>query len=179
VVSSSFRLPRAALSIRTRCLSAGGISTFSRQLDSPQRYLHEMTPVTFSPSVARRFHDGPREKHRAFIALGSNLGDRVDMIEKACRAMETKGETDSDIRIVRTSSLWQTTAMYVLDQGDFLNAICEVSFETTSLRFVSQSSSLCRSLQITVLLISLLPTGKLLRLPQTMRSSTQTDFQIP
>ncbi|EKG17168.1 78-Dihydro-6-hydroxymethylpterin-pyrophosphokinase HPPK [Macrophomina phaseolina MS6] len=61
--------------------------------------------------------------HRAFIALGSNLGDRIAMIERACNAMESRG----DIRILRTSSLWETKAMYVEDQGNFVNGACEVS----------------------------------------------------
>lgn len=45
------------------------------------------------------------------------------MIEQACNAMESKG----DIRILRTSSLWETKAMYVEDQGNFVNGACEVS----------------------------------------------------
>lgn len=45
------------------------------------------------------------------------------MIEQACNAMESKG----DIRILRTSSLWETKPMYVEDQGSFVNGACEVS----------------------------------------------------
>ena len=60
--------------------------------------------------------------HRVFIALGSNLGDRFDMIEKACQAMEA-----TNIRIVRTSSLWETSPMYVERQGRFINGVCEVA----------------------------------------------------
>ena len=63
--------------------------------------------------------DGP---HRAFIALGSNMGDRLDMIERACKLLEHSG----DVSILRTSSLWETKAMYVENQADFLNGICEV-----------------------------------------------------
>jgi 2-amino-4-hydroxy-6-hydroxymethyldihydropteridine diphosphokinase/dihydropteroate synthase len=55
------------------------------------------------------------------IAFGSNLGDRFDWIEKACREMEAAG-----IRIIATSGLWQTKAMYVEDQADFLNGVCIV-----------------------------------------------------
>lgn len=62
-------------------------------------------------------------EHHAFIALGSNLGERVSMIEKACNEMEATGV----IRIRRTSSLWETRAMYVLDQDNFVNGVCEVS----------------------------------------------------
>jgi 2-amino-4-hydroxy-6-hydroxymethyldihydropteridine diphosphokinase/dihydropteroate synthase len=61
-------------------------------------------------------------RHRAFVALGSNLGDRVGMIETACREMDQSGK----IRVLRTSSLWETKAMYVLDQDKFVNGVCEV-----------------------------------------------------
>lgn len=49
------------------------------------------------------------------------MGDRFDWIEKACREMEAAG-----IRIYATSGLFQTTAMYVKDQGDFLNGVCMI-----------------------------------------------------
>ena len=63
---------------------------------------------------------GPRQQ-TAYIALGSNLGDRVSEIEKACREMDKRG-----IRVKRTSSLWETEPMYVTDQDRFLNGACEV-----------------------------------------------------
>lgn len=66
--------------------------------------------------------DTPRP-HRAFIALGSNIGDRIGMVEKACSEMER-----SNIKIKRTSSLFETAPMYVLDQDFFLNGVCEVGF---------------------------------------------------
>lgn len=58
--------------------------------------------------------------HRAFIALGSNVGDRIEMIEKACREMDR-----ANIKVKRTSSLFETTPMYVLDQATFMNGVCE------------------------------------------------------
>ena len=60
-------------------------------------------------------------KRTAYIALGSNLGDRVAMIEQACREMDSRG-----IRVKKTSSLWETEPMYVLDQDRFVNGACEV-----------------------------------------------------
>ena len=62
------------------------------------------------------------KKHRAYVALGSNMGDRVAMIEQACKEMEASGE----IKVLRTSSLWETKAMYVVDQDMFVNGACEV-----------------------------------------------------
>ena len=67
-------------------------------------------------------NQGSRDAARtAFIAMGSNQGDRVAMIEAACREMDRRG-----IRVQRTSSLWETEPMYVLDQDKFLNGACEV-----------------------------------------------------
>lgn len=63
----------------------------------------------------------PRKK-AAYIALGSNLGDRVAEIERACNEMDRRG-----IKVKRTSSLWETKPMYVEDQARFLNGACEVS----------------------------------------------------
>lgn len=60
--------------------------------------------------------------HIAYIALGSNLGDRISMIERACNEMSQRG-----IKVKRTSGLWETEPMYVLDQDKFLNGVCEVS----------------------------------------------------
>ncbi|KAK4222091.1 Dihydropteroate synthase-like protein [Podospora fimiseda] len=63
-------------------------------------------------------------KRMAYIALGSNLGDRIGWIEKACMEMDKRG-----IKVKRTSSLWETEPMYVLEQDRFVNGACEV--ETT------------------------------------------------
>ena len=60
--------------------------------------------------------------HKAYVALGSNLGDRIGIIEKACKLMEE----DGDIKISRTSSLYETEPMYVTDQNSFINGACEV-----------------------------------------------------
>ncbi|CAG8960889.1 hypothetical protein HYFRA_00002426 [Hymenoscyphus fraxineus] len=59
----------------------------------------------------------------AYIALGSNLSNRVDWIERALREMKKK----KVIRLLRTSSLWETDPMYVLEQDKFLNGVCEIS----------------------------------------------------
>lgn len=60
--------------------------------------------------------------HRAYLALGSNIGDRIKVIELACRAMMNRG-----IKVTRTSALYETKAMYLEDQQPFINGACEVS----------------------------------------------------
>lgn len=70
--------------------------------------------------------------HRAFIALGSNVGSRIEMIEKSCQEMDRAG-----IRVKRTSSLFETAPMYVLDQDPFINGVCEVSLPKYQTLFLS------------------------------------------
>ncbi|PSN69505.1 folic acid synthesis protein [Corynespora cassiicola Philippines] len=77
-------------------------------------------------------------QHRAFIALGSNLGDRVAEIERACKEMEAGGS----IRIRRTSSLWETKAMYVLDQDKFVNGVCEVETSLSPMELLDELQSI-------------------------------------
>jgi hypothetical protein len=60
--------------------------------------------------------------HLAYIALGSNIGDRIAWLESACKEMRASG-----IEVLRTSSLYETKAMYVEDQDPFINGVCEVS----------------------------------------------------
>ncbi|KAF1843339.1 folic acid synthesis protein-like protein [Cucurbitaria berberidis CBS 394.84] len=72
--------------------------------------------------------------HRAVIALGSNMGDRVAMIEQACKEMESTGR----IKIKRTSSLWETKAMYVLDQDMFVNGACEIETSLSPIELLDE-----------------------------------------
>ena len=71
--------------------------------------------------------------HRAYVALGSNVGDRFGMIELACLKMGYRG-----IHVVRTSGLYETKAMYVEDQPPFINGACEVGIVMTWSEIVSQ-----------------------------------------
>ena len=64
----------------------------------------------------------PNGSHRVYIALGSNVGDRTANIESACQQMHDRG-----IKVIRTSALYETKAMYLEDQESFVNGACEVS----------------------------------------------------
>jgi len=59
---------------------------------------------------------------RAFLSLGSNLGDRGATLEAALRAVEAPG----DVRITRRSSLYETSPMGKTHQPDFYNLVVEV-----------------------------------------------------
>lgn len=86
-----------------------------------ERNLHAV--VQRSRRQTRNFSSRLDREGGVFIALGSNLGDRVQAIEDACHAIDD----DPDMHIVRTSCLYETKPMYVEDQELFLNGVCEVS----------------------------------------------------
>ena len=93
---------------------------------------HDYQPVEVSPYAELSHKDrnniNPQSKmgqnaivHRAYIALGSNVGDRISMIEMACREMDRR-----NIKVLRTSALYESAPMYLEDQGPFINGACEV-----------------------------------------------------
>ena len=63
-----------------------------------------------------------RSLNMVYIGVGSNMGDRLKNIEDACDGMDRIPGT----KITQTSSLWETKAMYIEDQPEFYNAVCEV-----------------------------------------------------
>ncbi|KAK5686377.1 trifunctional dihydropteroate synthetase [Elasticomyces elasticus] len=65
----------------------------------------------------------PKMPGGVFVALGSNVGDRMNMIEKACAAINE----DPKMHVIRTSPLYETEPMYVESQERFLNGVCELN----------------------------------------------------
>lgn len=61
---------------------------------------------------------------RAFLGLGSNLGDRAGMLSAALRLLAGR-----DLRIVRTSCVYESPPWGKTDQPAFLNQVVEI--ETT------------------------------------------------
>ena len=55
-----------------------------------------------------------------FLLLGGNLGDTADIFRKAIKILS------ADVDIVRSSSLYRTSAWGNTDQPDFLNQVLEV-----------------------------------------------------
>lgn len=54
--------------------------------------------------------------HRAVVAFGSNIGDRITYIENALASMRANG-----LKILQFSRLYETAPMYYADQDSFLN----------------------------------------------------------
>ena len=59
--------------------------------------------------------------HTAYVALGSNLGDKEANLRKALELLEERG-----VEVVKTSSFICTEPYGVTDQPQFLNGVCEV-----------------------------------------------------
>ncbi len=57
----------------------------------------------------------------AFLALGSNIGDREANLRTAIERLEA-----TEIRVLRRSSLYETAPQELMDQPWFLNAVIEV-----------------------------------------------------
>ncbi|KAL8738733.1 MAG: hypothetical protein Q9190_007958, partial [Brigantiaea leucoxantha] len=79
--------------------------------------------------------------HRVYIALGSNVGDRIGMIESACSLLGRHG-----IEILRTSSLYETRAMYVEDQQSFINGACEAETKLSPTQLLDQLKDIEKTL---------------------------------
>ena len=61
----------------------------------------------------------------AYIALGSNIGDREANIKKAVDLLKEK------TKIVKTSALYETKPMYIEEQGWFLNSTAKIDTQLT------------------------------------------------
>lgn len=65
---------------------------------------------------------------RAYVALGSNLGDRQQNLQQALKLLADQG-----IKIVKVSSFIETEPYGVTDQPAFLNGVCCVETELAPL----------------------------------------------
>ena len=59
---------------------------------------------------------------RVYLCLGSNKGDRVGYIQQACSLLSA----DENVKIIRTSSFYETQPWLEKDMAWFVNAIVEV-----------------------------------------------------
>lgn len=71
---------------------------------------------------------------RAFLGIGSNLGDRRATLRRAVESMPD---------VVAVSSLWETAPVGGPDQGAFLNAVVELRTELSARELLE----LCRELE--------------------------------
>ncbi|EHK43204.1 uncharacterized protein TrAtP1_001594 [Trichoderma atroviride] len=140
-----------------RGLRSSGVRSFHSSPQSHLASIHRPKPRapakrSSSSSTQNRSHSGcgchpapaaaaANNVKTAYIALGSNLGDRISEIEKACIEMSRRG-----IRVKRTSSLWETEPMYVTDQDRFINGACEVETELEPLGLLDELQAIERDM---------------------------------
>lgn len=93
-------------------------NTFATPSITIHRSQADYTPTL--PSGSAR--NAQREAlERVFVAIGSNIGDRVANITKAVRLLEEAG-----CKVLDTSRLYESEPMYVEDQDRFVNGVIEV-----------------------------------------------------
>jgi 2-amino-4-hydroxy-6-hydroxymethyldihydropteridine diphosphokinase len=68
-----------------------------------------------------RFKMSCAQNMHAYVGLGSNLGDRAGHLLLAVRGMMSAG-----LRVRRLSAIYETEAVDVTDQPDFLNMVAEL-----------------------------------------------------
>ena len=134
------RLQFAAVTMRNAVAFQGDCATrAARTAQSMQReFINVNFPLCKVPLERHQYEQTRRSllsnefesgRHRAFLALGSNLGNRVQMIELAVRELAYRGLT-----VVRTSALYETEPMYLKTQDSFINGTCEVCSADTIVR---------------------------------------------
>ena len=68
---------------------------------------------------------------RAYVALGSNLGDREENLCTALKHLQENG-----VEVIKTSTFIETEPYGVTDQPGFVNAVCQVETELASLELL-------------------------------------------
>ncbi len=88
----------------------------------------------FQDSAAAVARDAERSVLKtAFLALGSNIGDREANLRTAVNLLES-----DEIRVLRRSSLYETAPQEMLDQPWFLNAAVEVETSLFPLQLLAR-----------------------------------------
>ena len=67
----------------------------------------------------------------AYVALGSNLGDREENLRNALKHLE-----ENEVRVVKVSTFIETEPYGVTDQPGFVNAVCQVETELEPLELL-------------------------------------------
>ena len=68
---------------------------------------------------------------RAYVALGSNLGDREENLRTALKHLQENG-----VEVIKTSTFIETEPYGVTDQPGFVNAVCQVEMELAPLELL-------------------------------------------
>ncbi|WP_062051257.1 2-amino-4-hydroxy-6-hydroxymethyldihydropteridine diphosphokinase [Bacillus sp. JCM 19034] len=80
-------------------------------------------------------------KHTAYIALGSNIGERHLYLEKAIILLNKEEE----IKVYKQSSIYETDPVGYEDQQRFLNMVVEIQTSLTSEQLLEKTQQIERS----------------------------------
>lgn len=69
----------------------------------------------------------------AYLSLGSNIGDRLDMLQEAVRIVMNH----EDLHVARISSIYETAPVGFTDQASFLNMVIEVQSNLSAVKILS------------------------------------------
>ncbi|GAA5808399.1 hypothetical protein MFLAVUS_001790 [Mucor flavus] len=86
-----------------------------------QKFIHAAGKLNYTKEVPANY------TQTAYIAFGSNIGDRVDNINKAFALLEKECSSV----VLDTSFLYETPPMYYLEQPAFLNGVCKIATSLT------------------------------------------------
>ncbi|APQ76168.1 TPA: 2-amino-4-hydroxy-6-hydroxymethyldihydropteridine diphosphokinase [Clostridium botulinum] len=64
--------------------------------------------------------------HTAYVAFGSNMGEKENYIKRALEKIEERG-----MKIIKVSSIYETEPYGVLDQDSFLNGVVKIETNLT------------------------------------------------
>ncbi|KAJ3049583.1 trifunctional dihydropteroate synthetase, partial [Rhizophlyctis rosea] len=115
----------------TRDRSDFGLGERDEKVQAPPATSHDAKdPVAATTAAAaseQKDASSAPVSHVAFLAFGSNLGDRARNIEEGLARLTSAG----NVRVDDTSFLYETAPMYKTDQPQFLNGVVKVSTSLT------------------------------------------------
>ncbi|KIS01456.1 dihydropteroate synthase [Cryptococcus deuterogattii 2001/935-1] len=88
---------------------------------TPSITIHR-SQIDYMPTVPSARNGRPEAPERVFVAVGSNIGDRVANIIRAVRLLEEAG-----CKLLGTGRLYESAPMYVEDQDRFVNGVIELA----------------------------------------------------
>lgn len=82
------------------------------------------------------------KKQCVYLALGSNLGDRVDYLRRAIEALSRSPH----VRVTAISSVYETKPVGLLDQPDYLNMVMQIETTLSPQNLLAETQQIERTL---------------------------------
>lgn len=121
-----------ALGTGIRKISFKDIEVAHDKLGKPVFILHKDFPFNFAHLSITHDYVAfaqvvlERRYGKIYIGLGSNIGNRLKNIQRACDLLQILG-----INVVRKSSIYETVPYGVTDQPEFFNCVVEIDTKLT------------------------------------------------